>query len=605
MMTTDYSAGRCLRFLTAYLLALGAVPVGDTAGDENLGDDRDKAIELVHEAVQADLDGRLEERDSAIARAIAAAPNCPLARWHNGQVLCGDQWIDLNTLQAENKSQGWIDRYRQLRDEHANSLQGHLMLARFCHRHGLKDREKLHWHAVLMAAPGNKDAIRSLGVRPYRGALLTNAQIQWLEETENRWNAAKEKWQHELLRIQKAILHGTSEERETAIERLAAMDDPDVLPFAEEALAGETDELLLQLIALAGRIEGQTSTNLLTRYAVSADSDDVREAAIRHLKRRDWFTFVPALMGAMVTPVEVSFSATPVADGMFASISFRREGPLVGYERELKISNSLASRGSSFRRPSGGTPNRDRVAAAAVRQGVRAYQQTIAENRRVQFWNNRIDLVLSDVTGQETDGRPQSWWQWWQEYNDLYIPEEKPIYRTEDEIVIRDRVTTCECFLPGTPVWTETGPEPIERIAVGDRVLAQDADTGELAYKLVLQTTVRPDAGTVRVGIDDEEIYATNGHPFWVAGEGWKMARRLEPGMRLHTATGSREITHVEEGPTWQAHNLLVADFPCFFVGNAKILVHDNSVRQPTASVVPGVTAEQAGIVVPHSPNTP
>jgi hypothetical protein len=304
----------------------------------------------------------------------------------------------------------------------------------------------------------------------------------------------------------------------------------------------------------------------------------------------------------MATPVEVSFSATPVADGMFASISFRREGPLVGYERELKIASASASVGGNLmqivRRARGSTPNRDRVAAVAAREGARAFQQATAENRRVQFWNNRIDMVLSEVTGQETDGRPESWWQWWQDYNDVYIPEEKPVYRMENEIVIPNRVTTCECFLPGTPVWTDTGPEPIERIAVGDRVLAQDPDTGELAYKLVLQTTVRPDAATVRVGIADEEIYATNGHPFWVAGEGWKMARRLEAGMRLHTASGSREITHVEEGPTWQAHNLLVADFPSFFVGNAKILVHDNSVRQPTAAVVPGVTAQR--VPCPH-----
>jgi hypothetical protein len=281
---------------------------------------------------------------------------------------------------------------------------------------------------------------------------------------------------------------------------------------------------------------------------------------------------------------------------MFASINLQREGALVGFQRQLNISNTRVGSGGGTRRNAGGTPDRGRVAAVVVRETARAYQQAISENRRTQFWNNRIDLVLSGVTGEETDGRPESWWQWWQDYNDLYVPEEKPVYRMEEEIVIRDRVTTCECFLPGTPVWTDTGPEPIERIQVGDRVLAQHPDTGELAYKLVLQTTVRPDAATVRVGIAGEEIYATKGHPFWVAGEGWKMARRLQPGMRLHTATGSREITHVEEGPAWQAHNLLVADFPSFHVGNAKILVHDNSVRQPTASVVPGVTAEQAGV---------
>jgi len=33
--------------------------------------------------------------------------------------------------------------------------------------------------------------------------------------------------------------------------------------------------------------------------------------------------------------------------------------------------------------------------------------------------------VLHEVTGQEMDADAQAWWQWWQEYNDLYIPEDK------------------------------------------------------------------------------------------------------------------------------------------------------------------------------------
>jgi hypothetical protein len=210
--------------------------------------------------------------------------------------------------------------------------------------------------------------------------------------------------------------------------------------------------------------------------------------------------------------------------------------------------------------------------------------------------------VLTAVTDQQMGGDATAWWEWWQDHNDLYVPEDKPLIAQENEYVVQtsdDVVTTCECFLPGTPVWTDTGVEPIERIRVGDRVLAQHPETGELAYKLVLQTTVRPRAATVRVGIDGEEIYATKGHPFWVAGQGWMMAKKLRPGMRLHAVSGLREITHIGEGPEWEAHNLLVAEFRNFFVGNARLLVHDNSVRQPTAAVVPGVTAAQIGVHPP------
>ena len=52
----------------------------------------------------------------------------------------------------------------------------------------------------------------------------------------------------------------------------------------------------------------------------------------------------------------------------------------------------------------------------------------------------------------------------------------------------------CSCFAPGTKVWTMTGRRPIEGIKIGDCVLAQDVESGELAYKPVLGVTIRPAA---------------------------------------------------------------------------------------------------------------
>ena len=49
-----------------------------------------------------------------------------------------------------------------------------------------------------------------------------------------------------------------------------------------------------------------------------------------------------------------------------------------------------------------------------------------------------------------------------------------------------------ECFAAGTLVWTKTGQRPIESLEIGDLVLAQNVDTGELAYKPVIGRTVRP-----------------------------------------------------------------------------------------------------------------
>ncbi len=561
--------------LSVVALILSAAP---RAG----ADDHVDAKRLVREAIEADMHGQREQRDSVLSQALRIAPDYALARWHSGQTQVGGKWMDLNDAQLQAVSRGRIAQYRQLRDIHATSLQGHRLLARYCRKHALKDRERLHWYAILQAQPGNIEAIRCLGLLPHRGALLTQEQIDQLEAEEKQWGKARSKWRPILTELKTAIGKGSIEERKAALEQLRAIDDPQAVFFAQQILSSESDELTLELIALFGRIESPLTTNLLVNHTVLHESAAVRDAATACLKERSWFTFVPTLMGSLATPIEMSFSATPMADGMYSCISLYREGPLAEYSQR-----------DGFRGQGRGA--RGRAASSMIAWGAatmaanRTQRQVAMANAQVESRNERIDEVLREITEHETDGRPQSWWQWWQEYNDVYVPEEKPLVETENESVFSVAVNTCECFLPGTPVWTETGPEPIERVQVGDRVLAQDPTTGELAYKLVLQTTLRPIGETVRVGVDGEDIYATNGHPFWVVGKGWRMARKLQPGWRVHTPNGSRVISHVEEGPESRAHNMMVEDFRCFFVGNDGILVHDNTVRRPTAALVPGV----------------
>ena len=46
----------------------------------------------------------------------------------------------------------------------------------------------------------------------------------------------------------------------------------------------------------------------------------------------------------------------------------------------------------------------------------------------------------------------------------------------------------------------------------------------------------------------------------------------------------SAHATGIEE-----LHNLVVADFHTYFVTDAKILTHDNTIREPTAALVPGL----------------
>ena len=163
-----------------------------------------------------------------------------------------------------------------------------------------------------------------------------------------------------------------------------------------------------------------------------------------------------------------------------------------------------------------------------------------------------------------------------------------PKYEAKPTIIIGRQTS---CLAKGTPVWTDRGLVPIEAIQPGDLVLAQHPDTGELAFKAVIQTTVRPPKPLVRVDLGREELTTTGGHLFWVSGEGWMKAEDLRSGMQLHTPSGTVPVRGVEPAETGETYNLVVTDFNSYFVGRHRVLSHDVTEPRPTAAIVPGLVS--------------
>jgi hypothetical protein len=222
-------------------------------------------------------------------------------------------------------------------------------------------------------------------------------------------------------------------------------------------------------------------------------------------------------------------------------------------------------------------------------------QQTVAQqNQFTRELNERICWVLSlAVESQVTS--PKSAWDWWNQRNEVFYPDPKPTARQyESDIVTLVELPPppagMDCLAAGTQVWTESGNMAIEKIKVGDRVLAQNVDTGELAFKPVLRTTLRPKSDLVHLETEGAAFDTSGGHPFWVSGRGWLKARELESGMLLHGVTSTVAVRSVDAGATDVTYNLIVADFHTYFVGPSKLLSHDNTVRRPAAAGVPGLT---------------
>ena len=154
---------------------------------------------------------------------------------------------------------------------------------------------------------------------------------------------------------------------------------------------------------------------------------------------------------------------------------------------------------------------------------------------------------------------------------------------------------------PSSP--PKPAPAPSSRSSPATRFSPKIPDTGELAYKVVLQRTVRRLGAMRKITIGDESITVTLGHPFWVVGKGWQMAKEVEMGQRVRCLDSSCRIDAIEELPEDVAYNLVVDDFATYFAGNARLLLHDNTLPEPTSAVLPGYCGRLQVEQAPHTPS--
>jgi hypothetical protein len=239
--------------------------------------------------------------------------------------------------------------------------------------------------------------------------------------------------------------------------------------------------------------------------------------------------------------------------------------------------------------------------ANAAEVATRREQLRRSHNAAVELRNRRVMHVLAQVTGQPQLEKPADWWSWWDEHQGVhYVGRPTSTRYTRSDITVPRSVAMApvstarrECFAPGTPVWTASGPVAIETLRVGDLVLSQDVETGELALKPVLAATVRPAEQLVRVDLKREQIESTAGHPYWVVGDGWTLARQLSAEKMPYAVDASPTVQTVGPGEESVSHNLVVADFHTYLVGQSRLLVHDNTRPRPTNCLIPGLAGKQ------------
>jgi len=624
----------CAAWRVGLLLALGFfVSPGLTVQPAQSAGAAASAEELVAAALRAEIAGDNLVRDELLRKALEQDAQCAPARWQSEYVKVNDEWVSLEETERRWSADERFAEYTRLRDRCAGTAAGELALAKWCQARDLEIPARFHWLGVLRFQPQHQQALKILGMRWHDGKLLTHEQIAEALQEEAASNRA-----HRIRREQsREEAERRQEQRDALVDgwlKAVVQGGPDIGQSMRDALdrAGkgtggldstirdrctqsrrrdEKDALLalsMKWIEIVDAWDDDWATRCLAANAIDHPFSDVRTFAADALRKRPQGEYVPGLVERIRFPLEASFFVEPYPRGVSYVVRYYREGPDV--DTVDTVSRSRYSRGN----PGALKPNQATRAQAFPRTVIaKAYRDAAEEQRAIRRRNapiiernRRIQHALARATGH--DRELPYWRQWHDDYEQSrsdrlydYYEMEKPHEEgsRQTKPVVRhyhDRTEYVSCFPRGTEVSTLTGFVPIEQIQLGDFVLSQDPDSGELAYKPVLEITTRSPAPMINIGLGSETITATRGHPFWVPDEGWKMAKEIEVGSAIHSTSGAVLVDGLEQTPEpkpWHdlPLNLVVADFHTYFVGRQRVLVHDNQlfIKDPTAALVPGL----------------
>ena len=588
--------------LMAAILAIPVATFGETVAQRSRS-----AQQQVQEALQREIYGLESDRQELLAAATKKVPGFAPAMWQLGYLKDQrNRWVKADDYLLQGSAAAPLAEYLRTRGRYAVTVQGQVDLAKWCEEKKLPDQARAHFSRVLELEPNHAAARAALGYERIGGLWVSREERVADAQLALDEQKSLAKFGGTLREIAAGLSKGSRARREAAAKKLLAIRDPEAIPAMEAIVSPVSNDAARLVVDALAAMSDPAASLSLARHSVYYPSHLIRDAAAKKLASRDKHSYVPQLVAMLYLPVRSEAVAGVLPSGRIGyRHSFVREG--------LDRNEVLVLDTEYFRVQLAGGDGALSAARAGLDAAETARERELAveaQNRFQSQLNDRVTRTLKIATEQNLPAQPESWWRWWNDYNELLAQGSKTMvvsqeYRSSAVVDLVPQTgpagsgggtgqfqVMAECLVAGTPVWTASGPMAVEKIKVGDLVLSQDAETGELALKPVLRTTIRPRGQTVKFTAGQESFEASGGHVFWVSGDGWRKASELSAGMVLHTCGGPARVTSVEQGKTTETYNLVVADFSTYFIGRQKILSHDFTMRQPSRAVVPGMRGE-------------
>jgi hypothetical protein len=589
-------------------------------------------------ALWCEAHGLTAERIKHLTEAVSLDSSNVLARGLLGLVTFQGKWAKPDQVEqgirSNQKLQALSREYldRRVRTPSRN-VDAQLRLAAWCLENGLKEEAMVHYYAVTRLGPSRDIAWIRLGYKKHKDHWVKPDDLAAQKLESERQKRADSHWKPRLEKLRDAIESSVETRRLKAERELYQVTDPRAVPSIWKTFGNGNEKMRLLAVELLAQIEGPTASFWLTVLALDKSSAEVRKRAARALAHRDPRDVIGRLITLIHTPLkyEVKRGLVPGSTGVLMvegeRFDFQRQYRMPVYDTRLMPPVSVTVRPTAFDGPNSTATPAEAAAASSVASGLlraatyqagtmlaEAMEETQSRinrlnrtldddirnieeaNAQINETNDAVLPILETLTGQKLGADPQPWQKWWADQLGFAVDDSSPQPRSygyetvqEPDVQVQLPVVavqvqlTHSCFGAGTLVETINGRQTIESIQAGDRVLSQDAATGELSFKSVLVTHRNGPAETFRIAFDDEMIIATGIHRFWKAGTGWTMARDLKPGDRLRKLAGIVSIKSIRPDAAQMVYNLTVAENRTFLVGSAGLLVHDFSFVQPVS----------------------
>jgi hypothetical protein len=140
-------------------------------------------------------------------------------------------------------------------------------------------------------------------------------------------------------------------------------------------------------------------------------------------------------------------------------------------------------------------------------------------------------------------------------------------------------------LLFGTPIQTEHGDKPIDRLVSGDLVLSTSVTNPEAPPSIrVVQQVVTSRQESLNLVVSGRTIQTTMDHPIYVRKRGWLSASSLVIGDQLHChGEQHAEVESIGSGEEVVVYNLVIDGESTYFVGSQdwqfSICVADSCVK--------------------------